>query len=232
MKRLWVLLWVAHLALVPTRAGTIHGIVRAQAPPELARDASGSGGAYESRKFKFAERVDYAQLRDFIVFIDQPMTNRPAPPAKPVRIITQKDAIFKPHALPVLAGTTIEWPNEDSIFHNVFSMSAGNDFDLGLYKTPGTNGWPKIILQKPGRVDVFCSIHTKMNCVILVLENPFFAATDSRGRYTMTNVPPGEYTLKAWHERLPPRTQKITVSETGEVKADFTLGPQAAPKPK
>ena len=71
-----------------------------------------------------------------------------------------------------------------------------------------------------------------MSCTILVLGNPYFASTDARGRYSITNVPPGEYRVKAWHERLPPRSQKITVPAQGEVKLDFTLGPQAAPRPE
>ena len=63
-----------------------------------------------------------------------------------------------------------------------------------------------------------------MSCVVLVLQNPYFAVTDGRGGYTITNVPPGTYRLKAWHERLPPQTREITVPESGAVKADFTLG--------
>jgi hypothetical protein len=79
-------------------------------------------------------------------------------------------------------------------------------------------------------VDVFCSIHTTMSCVVLVLENPFFAVSDEKGRYVIREVPAGTYRLKAWHERLPPQVREITVPEKGEVRVDFVLGLQTLPK--
>ena len=86
------------------------------------------------------------------------------------------------------------------------------------------------LFDKPGRVDVFCSIHTTMNCIVLVLETPHFAATDEHGRYTLSQVPAGTYKLKAWHERLPSQTKEVTVTDDGAVKIDFTLGITNLPK--
>jgi hypothetical protein len=82
----------------------------------------------------------------------------------------------------------------------------------------------------PGRVDVFCSIHSKMSCVLLVLENPYFGVSDSSGRYKIENIPSGVYRLKAWHERLPAETREITVAESGEVRVDFVLGIKGLPQ--
>ena len=135
--------------------------------------------------------------------------------------------MFSPHVLPVVAGTTVEWPNNDEIFHNVFSISEPKQFDLGLYKQPEIK---RVLFDRPGRVDVFCSIHTTMNCIILVLENSHFAATDAHGHYALTNVPPGTYKLKAWHERLPIVTKDVVVTGDGEVKTDFTMGIVNLPK--
>jgi plastocyanin len=218
------------LALSPAQAGTLTGTVRAEGKPGAERDATGS--AYDSRKLRFAERVDYAELRDFVVYIEGPMGDKPAPPAGLLTIDTrrvmQKGAEFKPHVLPVVVGTTVEWPNNDDIFHNVFSMSETKPFDLDLYKGNPPN--KRVTFDKPGRVDVFCSIHANMHCVVLVLENPCFAVTDGHGHYVINNVPPGTYRLKAWHERLPAQTRQITVTETGEVKTDFVLGITNLPK--
>jgi hypothetical protein len=106
-------------------------------------------------------------------------------------------------------------------------MSESNPFDLGLYKDPEIKS---VEFKNPGRVDVFCSIHSKMSCVLLVLENPFFATTDSSGHYKIENVPAGVYQVRAWHERLPAERKEITVPENGEVHLDFVLGIKGLPQ--
>jgi hypothetical protein len=142
--------------------------------------------------------------------------------------IAQKGAVFTPHILPIVAGTTVEWPNNDDIFHNVFSISDAKQFDLDLYK--GNPPEKRVTFDKPGKVDVYCSIHANMHCIVLVMENPYFAMTDSEGKYTITNVPPGTYKLKAWHERLPPEERQIIVPTNGTAHADFVLTIKNLPK--
>jgi plastocyanin len=227
MKSVLIFSIFCSLAGAPAGAGVLTGAVRAEGKPGA--DADTSGGKYDSRQFKFAERVNYAELRDFVVYIDGPVVTNLAPKTAQVVTgrITQKGAMFTPHVLPVLTGTTVEWPNNDEILHNVFSYSEPKPFDLGLYKSPklGT-----VLFDKPGRVDVFCSIHARMNCIVLVLQNPYFAATKD-GRYRIADVPAGTYKLKAWHERLPSQVKEITVPENGDAKADFVLGINNLPKP-
>jgi plastocyanin len=206
-------------------AGNITGTVHAEGKAGVGQDAS--DGRYASHEFKFVPKVDYASMRrDFVIYIDGPLSNAPAVAtntrAEVATVkVSQKRAMFAPHVLPVMVGTIVEWPNKDDIYHNVFSYSEARPFDLGLYKDSAGKA---VTFDKPGQVDVFCSIHANMSCVVLVLQNPYFAVTDDRGGYTITNVPPGTYRLKAWHERLPPQTMEITVPETGAVKADFTMG--------
>jgi len=230
MKRLLLLLIVTGCMTHAAHAGTITGLVRAQGK-EGANEAAGPGN-YDSRKFKFAERIDYSEINEFVVYLEGIVGTNAAPPQKPVQVMTnrrinQKGAMFSPHILPVVVGTTVEWPNHDEIFHNVFSISEAKPFDLGLYKHPEVK---RVTFDKPGRVDAFCSIHKAMNCVILVLENPYFASTDGRGRYEIPNVLAGVYKLRAWHERLPGQVKEVTVPETGEVRMDFTLGITNLPK--
>jgi plastocyanin len=222
-------LFLILLSAAAAHSGTITGVVRAEGKP--AAEEGAAGGKYDSRKFKFVERVNYAEMRDFVVYIDQP-ESKATPPANPVQVvttkkITQQGAVFSPRLLPVVVGTTVEWPNNDEIFHNVFSISDAKQFDLGLYKHPEVK---RVTFDKPGRVDVFCSIHAAMNCIILVLETPHFSATDDKGRYAIANLPAGTYKLKAWHERLPSQTREVIVPETGEVKIDFTLSITALPQ--
>jgi len=214
------------LLLQAAAGGTISGIVRAKGK-DAAGDASG-GGNYDSKSLKFAQRINYDDMRDFVVYIKGPVAGAPAPIK--IEQVRQKDATFIPHVLPVVVGTVVEWPNEDNIYHNVFSKSDANPFDLDLYKKgdPPKKSPP---FTKPGEVDVFCSIHARMSCVILILENPYFAKADGKGRYTITNVPPGRYTLAAWQERLPNDTKEIIVPETGDLSGiDFTLGIKNLPK--
>ena len=219
LAALFGLIWV----VAPARAGTITGTV--QAAPPAPPDATGADGAYASRRYKFVDKLDYEHLQDFVVYIDQLV----APPANPVPLqIVQKDATFEPHVLPVVVGTTVRWPNDDDIFHNVFSMTETQDFNLGFYKKEKV---PEVRFDRLGRVDIFCAIHTNMHCIILVLPNPHFALVDARRRFVIRDVPAGTYRLKAWHERVPAQVRDVIVPAAGEVKVDFVLGVAELPKP-
>src|SRR5579872_3730905 len=140
MKAPLTLLLAGWLGLAHTvaEAGAITGKVHAEGKAGADQDAQ--CGKYDSRAYKFATRVDYAAMHDFVVYIEGPVgTNKPVVPEKPLQVVTtkkvaQQKAMFKPHVLPVMVGTTVEWPNNDDIYHNVFSYSEGNQFDLGLYK--------------------------------------------------------------------------------------------------
>lgn len=221
-------------SLAASSAGTITGTVKAQG--KQGAEESAASSKYGSRQFKFVERINYDEMHDFVVYIDGPVGKNASAPDKPLQIVTsrptsvsQHGAMFEPHVLPVMKGTRVQFPNNDDIYHNVFSFSDPCPFDLGLYKKD--DPMKSVTFAKAGRVDIFCSIHARMNCIVLVLENPYFASTDKRGRYSIQNVPAGTYKLKAWHERLPSLTREITVPETGETNVDFTLGILNLPKP-
>jgi plastocyanin len=211
-------------------AGTIVGNVRAEG--KTSAENNSMSGPYASRKYKFVERVDYSAMRDFVVYIEGRAGSVEMLSTNVVTVetkkVAQQGAVFLPHVMPVLVGTTVEWPNDDDIYHNVFSMSDPKQFDLGLYKGNPPN--KRVAFDKPGRVDVFCSIHENMHCIILVLENPYFAATDEDGHYRISDVPPGTYKLKAWHERLPADERVVIVPTNGEVKVDFVLGIKNLPQ--
>jgi plastocyanin len=225
MNRAATIVIAAFMFGIPVFAGTITGNVHAEGKAGADSGNNAPDGAYASRKYKFVPKVDYSVMHDFVVYIEGPVgTNSTAATnvvSVETRRIAQHGAVFSPHVLPVMVGTTVEWPNDDDIYHNVFSMSDARQFDLGLYKgdPPGKH----VTFDKPGRVDVFCSIHENMHCVVLVLENPYFASTDANGDYQIPNVPPGTYKLKAWHERLPADAQEVVVPTNGNIRADFTL---------
>jgi plastocyanin len=115
--------------------------------------------------------------------------------------LRQHDERFSPHVLPILAGTTVEFPNDDDVFHNVFSLSSARTFDLGRYARGSSRS---VNFPNTGVVQVFCHIHADMSGIILVLDNPLFIVPDPTGRFVLDGVPPGSYQLVAWHERIKP----------------------------
>jgi plastocyanin len=132
----------------------------------------------------------------------------------------QRDERFVPRVLPILAGTTVSFPNADPIFHNVFSLSGAKAFDLGRFP----RGEAKSVrFDKPGVVQVFCHIHSDMRAVVLVLDTPAFAVPGADGRYALAGLPPGEYTLVAWHERAQPIRRKVHVTAGGTVVEDVDI---------
>lgn len=121
----------------------------------------------------------------------------PKPRATRVKAVVQKDKRFMPHVLAVPVGATVEFRNDDELFHNVFSLSKPNDFDLGLYKSGAQR---EQVFPTPGPVQLLCNIHASMNGWLYVSDSPWFAQADGNGRFTVKNVPPGQYELETWHE--------------------------------
>ena len=121
----------------------------------------------------------------------------PKPRATRVKAVVQKDKRFFPHVLAVPMGATVEFRNDDELFHNVFSLSKPNDFDLGLYKSGAQR---EQVFPTAGPVQLLCNIHASMNGWLYVSDSPWFAQADANGRFTVKNVPPGQYELETWHE--------------------------------
>lgn len=127
-------------------------------------------------------------------------TVRPPPGRSQTAAVKQRNMTFIPHLLAVEVGTAVDFPNNDPIFHNVFSNFDGQVFDLQLY-APQTAR--RVVFRRPGIVHVFCNVHEAMNAVIAVLPTPYFAVSDGTGRFEIP-VPPGEYRVQFWHERALP----------------------------
>ena len=135
-------------------------------------------------------------------------------------IMDQRNQTFVPHVLAVTTGTTVDFPNSDRIYHNVFSLSKTKSFDLGRYAVGRTKS---IRFDRPGIVRVFCDIHSHMNAFILVFSHPFFAITDAEGRYHIDNVPSGSYNVIAWNEGLSSEPKPVAVPDGGSTELDFAL---------
>jgi plastocyanin len=225
---LWPLpsaLWPSALALVALAAivsgqtspgaGIIRGRVdvrRVLTPVERRPSISELGTPVPHDPIDFTRSVVYLESAPAAAFADlEPQRAR----------MDQRNATFVPHVLAITVGTTVDFPNNDHTYHNVFSLRGPKPFDLGRYAAGKSRS---VRFDRPGIVRVFCEIHSHMSAFILVFSHRYFAVTGSDGRYQIGRVPPGRYTLMAWNEGSVRESRPILVPEDqGIVEADFTL---------
>jgi hypothetical protein len=132
----------------------------------------------------------------------------------------QRNETFWPHVLAVTTGTIVDFPNSDRIYHNVFSLSKTASFDLGRYAAGRSKS---VRFDRPGIVRVFCEIHSHMSAFILVFSHPFFTMTDNDGRYRLDNIPPGSYSVVAWHEGDSSDPAPVTVQSGSTAELDIPV---------
>lgn len=140
--------------------------------------------------------------------------------SKLVHHVYQRDKQFKPAVSVALVGSSIEFPNQDNVFHNVFSLSRILRFDLGLYKSGASKS---VKAKRPGVIDVYCNIHPQMAAKILVLDTRYYAVTEADGKFKISGLPPGAYELVAWHPRATEFRQGIRVSAGSKFEARVQL---------
>lgn len=133
-----------------------------------------------------------------IVWLDSP--HAPRTPQRDKVVLDQRNLTFYPHVLAVRAGTTVEFPNHDRVFHNVFSFRDGKRFDLGLYPVGAVR---EVTFGKAGLSRLFCNIHPEMSAYIMAVDTPYFGVSDAKGRFTLPGVPAGSYTYHAWRPTGP-----------------------------
>ncbi len=153
-----------------------------------------------------------------VVYLDGafPKSAEAKPPAAQ---LAQNNQQFVPVLLPVQVGSMVEFPNQDEIYHNVFSYSKAKRFDLGRYRK---NEKPAaLVFDKPGAVKVYCEIHEHMRATVLVLETPYFTKTDAEGKFILKNLPTGKHTLKAWIDEKTIWERPVELREEAVLRVDF-----------
>jgi plastocyanin len=155
-------------------------------------------------------------LGEAVVWVEGPKTQ-----ARPTgATVTMKSKTFVPRVTVVSVGASVEFPNQDAIFHNVFSVSGENRFDLDLYKKPKSASKR---FEHPGIVRIYCNIHPQMSGFVLVRDNPFWARVSADGSFSIADVPAGTWVLKGWHERSGESALRVQVPETGAASVSLTL---------
>ena len=182
----------------PATTGSIHGKVTLTRKLTSQRMRFRLYPGFKPQAPPAASEFSDDERRNVVVYLeDAPALDTSPNSTEPPQIV-QLGETFIPHVLPVVTGTTVEFPNDDPIFHNVFSLSATRTFDLGRYPQGDSRS---VTFDQAGVAPVFCHLHSDMSAVVLVLDNPFFATPGNDGEYVITGIPPGSYTLVGWHER-------------------------------
>ena len=198
--------------------GTVQGKISSVGPDDFIEEllSARAVNRYEGRMSHPGPVLPYGLSEKAVVFLESdedqihylPPSNHPK--------LSQSNLMFRPIVLPVVVGTTVYFPNNDNLFHNVFSYSQCKEFDLGLYPQGETK---TVTFDKPGIVKVYCDIHSHMYATILVLRNPHFAVPDDKGNFRIDNLPPGTYKLNFWYGRNIVETRMITV-KAGERRTE------------
>ncbi len=173
---------------------------------ELGKDAAGDPLAYERSRV--------------VVYLEGPNLPQVAP-AHPVSVpMQQLDRRFMPDLLVIPVGSAVSFPNMDPIFHNIFSLSKAKEFDLGSYNKGESRS---VTFSKPGVVYVYCHLHPNMAATIVVTPSRWFARVDAAGQYRIPNVPPGQYTVVAWHKAAGFFRKQVVIEAGHNSAADFFI---------
>ena len=152
-----------------------------------------------------------------LVYIDHVDGSFPPPKKNPH--MSQKGMVFRPHILPILKGSTVDFTNDDTVKHNVFSPpGSATPFNLGIYGT-GVQRTEKF--DHLGEVPLLCSVHPEMSAFVIVLQNPYYALTDNAGAFEIKDVPAGTYQLKVWDEKVKGAPQEVTVAAGKTATVEF-----------
>ncbi len=195
------------------QTAVVRGSVAIDIPIPTRRPAA----AYPARAVTAANLAPASEVRHVVVFLKDAPKGSVTPTRAEIR---QRNETFLPRVVAVPVGSDVTFPNDDSIYHNVFSLSRVKAFNLGRYPRGQTRG---VRFDKPGIVKVFCDIHSHMTATVMVFSHPWFTVPDADGRFELPDVPLGDRQITAWHERLGDTTLPVRVELGRPVTMEFVL---------
>lgn len=197
------------------------GILALTATPAPA-EAPAGGGVVGKISFAKDVRLRGRELANVIVSVEGVETSSEAIQAvieaRPLPVIDQKDMKFKPHVLSVLVGEAVGFPNSDPLFHNVYSGSKLKAFNLGMYPQGESK---ELAFDEAGIIELLCNVHSEMKAYLVVKEHPYFATVERDGTFRIDNIPPGEYTVQAWHPKAQDAISQVTIESGADAKVDL-----------
>ena len=201
------------------QAGRLQGRVSITVPVSKAPPSA----AYGARRVEKGSTDPASELTNVVVFLE----DAPKPqnlPATRARIV-QENETFVPRVVAITRGSTVDFPNADPFFHDVFSLSRSGTFDLGSYPRGQTKSQQ---FRRAGLIKVYCHIHSHMSASIMVFDHPFFTIPRIDGTFGIDDVPPGTYNVSAWHERIGESTQSVRIEpgRPSEVQFALPIGPK------
>jgi len=207
-------LWLAVFWAGCASPAAIRGTLSTRVPVDSAAPSQEPGTNLSPARGSVVDAVIYVEE------LDLKRGSRLAGGAPSTRL-EMKGQTLRPRILVVPVGTTVEFPNQDSLFHNVFSVSPARPFDLGRY---GRGKSKRVTFDKPGLVNVYCNLHPNMASYILVVPNRAFARPDSSGRFALPALPKGRYAVNVWHPDFPTVRREVTVTGGESSELVVTLG--------
>lgn len=190
-------------------AGVVHVSTRTGAPLRP--------GAYPSRRVTRAAG-ETSEIANVVVFVADAPRDAAAPAMR--ASIAQRDETFVPRVVAVTRNSTVDFPNFDPFFHDVFSLSRNATFDLGRYPKGQTR---ERRFTRPGIVKVFCNIHSDMSAIVMVFDHRYFAIPAADGTFEIDSVPPGTWQVNAWHERIGATSRSLQIAAGETARVEFTL---------
>jgi plastocyanin len=203
--------------LMSTRFFAAAALLLAHLTPGWVARAAASPGTVAGRVLLVKGASTRPDASNAVVWIEGPRTRSDAPSTL---AMTQESKRFSPRVLIVPRQGTVEFPNNDPVYHNVFSVSGANRFDLGLYRSGASKSRS---FAEPGLVRVYCNIHPQMVGFLMVVDSDFAAVTDRDGKFRFDGVPAGTWTLHAWHEAGKETTVPLVVPATGDAPLTLSI---------
>jgi hypothetical protein len=211
----------AAAAIIVLSAGSPPPTEAQTAPPKPAPQGGGIVAGKVTIQKDGSPKADRSNVAVYLESVPGPL------PEPVLRSMRQKDLTFTPGVMVVVKGTTIEFPNDDKVFHNVFSVSKAARFDLGLYKSGTTKA---VTFKQAGVIDVYCNIHPQMVAKIKVVDSGYYAVTGADGSFRIKDVPPGTYPLVAWQAHGEEHRGEVKVTAGGTTNVTLSLVEGRAPK--